>query len=298
MHYGQYIRAALLLSTSFTIHRPCTPTPCISVPHLPRALSWPHRTLLVSKKTSYQPEKARMPGSTATPHPRSIPSFPKPHYRRVPQAPRPDIHVFLPPPPYTESTSFLAVPNNTPATTPPLPPLSSSSSSDDSVALSTPNGVGLHAQSRSGLVGLGFEGLEKGRGGVFDGLGRLSDGFRLSDSSSSQDSSHRSSDPPRTQIQSKAASTRPKKRHDVFFPCPHHSRSLSPVSFLAQALPNTAMLQFRIRRRVEAGSPTPAPDMKFDPSRSTVSTELKRAAGMERRVSLSRYGSGRVAWRV
>ncbi|KAG0698930.1 hypothetical protein DFH29DRAFT_1002390 [Suillus ampliporus] len=234
--------------------------------------------------------KARMPGSKATSHP--ISSLPKPHYRRIPRAPRPDVHAFLPPPPYTESTestSFLAVPNNTPATTPPLPPLSSSSSSDDSVTLSTPNGVGLHAQSRSGLIGLGFEGLEKGGGGVFDGLGRLSDGFRLSDSSSEN-----SSDPPRTQVRSRAVAARPKKRHDVFFPCPHHSRSLSPVSFLARALPNTAMLQLRIRRRVEAGSPTP----DSDPSRSTVSTELKRAAGMERRASLSRYGSGRVAWRV
>ncbi|KAG2132088.1 hypothetical protein DEU56DRAFT_757429 [Suillus clintonianus] len=223
--------------------------------------------------------KARMPGSKATSKP-NIPSLPKPHYRRTPKAPRPDVHAFLPPPPY--SASFLAVPNNTPATTPPLPPLSSSSSSDDSVTLSTPNAfAGVSSHGRSGLVGLGFEGLEKGGGGTFDGLGRLSDGFRLSDSS------------PPNQVRSKAVRTQPKKRHDVFFPCPHHSRSLSPVSFLARALPNTAMMQFRIHRRNDAGSPTP--DMKIDPSRSTVSTELKRAAGMERRASLSRCE--RVGWR-
>ncbi|KAG1817641.1 uncharacterized protein BJ212DRAFT_1299170 [Suillus subaureus] len=224
--------------------------------------------------------KARMPGSKATPRLRTskthIPLLPKPHYRRIPKAPRPDVHVFLPPPPYSESTSFLAVPNNTPATTPPLPPLSSSSSSDDSVTLRTPN---IFSGGRSGLVGLGFEGLEKGGGGVFDGLGRLSDGFRLSESLSGEEKS--------SKVLSKAV-VRPKKKHDVFFPCPHHSRSLSPVSFLAQALPNTAMMQFRIHRRNDSGSPTP--HMKNDPSRGTVSTELKRAAGIERRASLSRCG--------
>ncbi|KAG1741277.1 hypothetical protein EDB19DRAFT_718139 [Suillus lakei] len=226
--------------------------------------------------------KAHMPGSKATPRLRTsktnVPLLPKPHYRRVPKAPRPDVHAFLPPPPYSESTSFLAVPNNTPATTPPLPPLSSSSSSDDSVTLSTPNAF---SGGRSGLVGLGFEGLEKGGGGVFDGLGRLSDGFRLSESTPGEENAR-----------SKTIA-RPQKRHDVFFPCPYHSRSLSPVSFLARALPNTAMMQFRIHRRNDTGSPTP--HMKNDPSRSTVSTELKRAAGMERRASLSR--SGRVGWR-
>lgn len=229
--------------------------------------------------------KARMPGSKATPRLRTsktnIPLLPRPHNRRIPNAPRPDVHVFLPPPPYSESTSFLAVPNNTPATTPPLPPLSSSSSLDDSVALSTPN---VFSGGRSGLVGLGLEGLEIGGGEVFDGLGRLSDGFRLSESSSGQENS--------SQVQSTAIA-RPKKRHDVFFPCPHHSRSLSPVSFLARALPDTAMMQFRIHRRNDIGSPTP--HMKNDPSRSTVSTELKRAAGIERRVSLSRCG--RIEWR-
>ncbi|KAG1768858.1 hypothetical protein EDD22DRAFT_871223 [Suillus occidentalis] len=229
--------------------------------------------------------KARMPGSKATPRlctsKTNIPLLPRPHYRHIPKAPRPDVHVFLPPPPYSESTSFLAVPNNTPATTPPLPPLSSGSSSDDSITLSTPN---VFSGSRSGLVGLGFEGLEKGEGGVFDGLGRLSDGFRLSEPLSDQEEfSHVRSN----------ATVRPKKRHDVFFPCPHHSRSLSPVSFLARALPNTAMMQFRIHRRNDIGSPTP--HMKNDPSRSTVSTELKRAAGIERRASLSRCGS--IGWR-
>ncbi|KAG2336800.1 hypothetical protein BDR05DRAFT_970856 [Suillus weaverae] len=228
----------------------------------------------------------RMPGSKATPRLRTskpnIPSPPKPHDRCIPKAPRPDVHVFLPPPPYSESTSFLAVPNNTPATTPPLPPLSSSSSSDDSVMLNTPN---VFVGGRSGLVGLGFEGLEKGGGGAFDGLGRLSDGFRLSESSPGEENP--------SQVRLKAV-VRPKKRHDVFFACPHHSRSLSPVSFLARALPNTAMMQFRIHRRNDGGSPTP--HMKNDPSRSTVSTELKRAAGIERRASLSRCGS-MVGWR-
>lgn len=229
--------------------------------------------------------KARMPGSKATPRLRTfktnIPLLPKPHYR-CPKAPRPDVYVFLPPPPYSESTSFLAVPNNTPTTSPPLPPLSSSSSSNDSVTLSTPN---VFSGGRPGLVGLGFEGLQKGRGGAFDGLGRFSDGFRLSEPSSDEENSN--------QVRSKAV-IRPKKRHDVFFVCPHHSRSLSPVSFLARALPNTAMMQFRIHRRNDSGSPTP--HMKNDPSRSTVSTELKRAAGIERRASLSRCGS-MVGWR-
>ncbi|KAG2038303.1 hypothetical protein BDR03DRAFT_955108 [Suillus americanus] len=233
--------------------------------------------------------KARMPGPKDTPclhiSNSNIPLLPKPHYRRIPKAPRPDVHVFLPPPPYSESTSFLAVPNNTPATTPPLPPLSSSSSSDDSVTLGTPN---VFPGGRSGLVGLGFEGLEKGGGGVFDGLGRLSDGFRSSESSSGEENS--------SQALSKAV-VRPKKRHDVFFPCPHHSRSLSPVSFLARALPNTAMMQFRIHRRNDSGSPTPHMKNINDPSRSTVSTELKRAAGIERRASLSRCGGGMVGWR-
>jgi hypothetical protein len=229
--------------------------------------------------------KARMPGSKATPRlctsKKNIPLLPRPHYRRIPKAPRPDVHVFLPPPPYSESTSFLAVPNNTPTTTPPLPPLSSGGSSDDSIMLSTPN---VFSDSRSGLVGLGFEGLEKGGGGVFDGHGSLSDGFRLSSSSSDQENS--------SHVRSKAI-VQPKKRHDVFFPCPHHSRSLSPVSFLARALPDTAMMQFRIHRRNDIGSPTP--HMNNDPSRSTVSTELKRAAGIERRASLSRCGS--IGWR-
>jgi hypothetical protein len=231
--------------------------------------------------------KARMPGLKDTPRLRTlksnIPLLPKPHYRCIPKTPRPDVHVFLPPPPYSESRSFLAVPNNTPATTPPLPPLSSSSSSDDSVTLNTPNAF---SGGRSGLVGLGFEGLEIGGGGVFDGHGRPSDGFRLSESSSGKEKS--------SQVRSKAV-IRPKKKHDVFFPCPHHSRSLSPVSFLARALPNTAMMQFRIHRRNDSGSPTP--HMKNDPSRSTVSTELKRASGIERRASLSRCGGSRVGWR-
>ncbi|KAG2134885.1 uncharacterized protein EDB93DRAFT_835713 [Suillus bovinus] len=228
--------------------------------------------------------KARMPGRKATPRLRTsktnIPLLPKPHYREIPKAPRPDVHVFLPPP-YSESTSFLTVPNNTPATTPPLPPLSSSSSSDDSVILSTPN---IFSGGRSGLVGLGLEGLEEGGGGVFNGLGRFSEGFRTSESSPGEERS--------SQVRSKEV-VRPKKRHDVFFPCQHHSRSLSPVSFLARALPNTALMQLRIHCRNDSGSPTP--HMKNDPSRSTVSTELKRSAGIERRASLSRCGGS--GWR-
>ncbi|KAG2093319.1 uncharacterized protein F5147DRAFT_721049 [Suillus discolor] len=224
--------------------------------------------------------KARRPEPKATPRLRTsnthIPLVPKPYHGHIPKAPRPDVHAFLPPP-YSQSASFLAVPNNTPASTPPPPPLSSSSSSDDSVMLSTPN---IFSGGRSGLVGLGFEGLEKGGGGAFDGLGRLSEGFRLSESSSGEEGS--------SQVRPKAV-VRPKKRHDVFFPCPHHSRSLSPVSFLARALPNTAVMQFRVHCRNDSGSPTPC--MKHDPSRSTVSTELKRAAGIERRASLRRCSS-------
>lgn len=241
-----------------------------------------------SKNTPYQPTFKT-----------DIPSSRQPngsHYTCIPPAPRPDIHAFLPPLPYTAKfTPFPVIPQTTPATTSPLTSLSSGSRSDDSTfcAPDVISGTSSYSQYLPG-AGLGFEGLEKGGGGVFDGLGWLSDGFRVSNSLSGEENLRRSSDLPCVcrKVRSQPVAE-PKKRDDVF--CPYHSTSLSPTSFLAWALPNTGKLAFYIHQRDDAGSPTMHRAMG-DPSRATVSTELKRMAGMERRAS---YDSERVglAWR-
>ncbi|OJA20386.1 hypothetical protein AZE42_06684 [Rhizopogon vesiculosus] len=163
----------------------------------------------------------RVPTSKDTPHPSTsgsktdVPSLAQPkesQYRSIPRAPKPDVHAFLPPPPYTpKSSSLIAVPNNTPATT---SAITSSSSSDNSVTLTTPNIISdVSLRSPSGpRVGLGFEGLEKGGGGVFDGLGRLSEGLWVSNSLSGEDNPCRSNGPP-SKVRSKPVEAQ--KRHDL-----------------------------------------------------------------------------------
>ena len=242
----------------------------------PASVTFPSISPLVSPKTSLLEEDILSGGRARMPKPKYCPGDPpsisktgipslhqpkKSHYVRSPRAPRPDVHAFLLPPPYTaKPTPFHAVPNNTPSTTPSLAPLGSSSntSSDDSSAtLITPDAFSdMCSRSRS-RVGLGLEGLEKGGGGVFNGLGRLSDGLRVSNSSCGEKNLRRSSYPPcasQGKVQSRPASAQPKKRHDVFFSHAQQSNTaLSPTSFPARA-PTT---EVQTHQGDDAESPTP-----------------------------------------
>ncbi|KAF8838661.1 hypothetical protein BDN67DRAFT_971211, partial [Paxillus ammoniavirescens] len=168
----------------------------------------------------------------------------------IPFAPIVDTHAF-PPPPYSarpdESSEFLPVPNNTPEASPPHDANSSWDKPTDGSrslrdgTIQSPGTFDVAGPSERGrirgrlsgsggqLVGLGFEGVERGDGGQFDGLGRLSGGIRASLSGTEDDAfgPADSSQELRQEMQKKLiehskrrrtrASEQPTKRHDVFY---------------------------------------------------------------------------------
>ncbi|KAH7921975.1 hypothetical protein BV22DRAFT_689347 [Leucogyrophana mollusca] len=272
-------------------------------------------------------------------HPRSRRTFLLP--APIPLAPVLDTYAFHPPPPYSadpefaeETDLYLSVPNNTPVGSP-LSSLTSatggSSTTNDSLASSVDISLGTPYLLRGGdraqttsrsslgsgstgtLVGLGLEGIEKMDGSQFDGLGRLSGGFRSSlgnrttgkepraTSDELENELHREmtlSVIARARRSRAKTIIQPRARYDVFFPPPAQSL---PPPFVEQSLPRADHVRLRRHRPVVA-TPTPASrgsrpcQLQRDLSRSTTSTELKRVANLERRASF--VGTkGRVTWR-
>lgn len=185
----------------------------------------------------------------------------------VPFAPLVDTHAFQPPPPYSvhadDSTEFLPVPHNTPEA-------------------SRPHGLVLSASTSSEHrpIGLGLGGVERGDGCRFDGLGRLSGGFRsVGTGDALREEVHRMLSEQRRRTRT---SERPTKRHDVFY-----------ASVEVQGCDQARRVPVTIRiRRKSVTSPTPS-----GLRRGTISSELKRAASLERRASLSETTST-AGWRV
>lgn len=153
-------------------------------------------------------------------------------------------------------------------------------------------------------MGLGLDGVERGDGKRFDGLGRLSGGFRASLDAADSDATQelckevrkmRQEDSKRRQVRK---SIQPKTHHDVFFPATTH-----PTGGRAQSHDAQEKMAQRLGRRRSVASPTPPHSsmrlhrcqLKRDISRSTTSTEIKRAANVERRASVSLQG--KVTWR-
>ncbi|KAF9224625.1 hypothetical protein BS17DRAFT_780173 [Gyrodon lividus] len=251
----------------------------------------------------------------------------------IPFAPIVDTHAFQAPPPYSArpdvSTGFLLVPCNTPEASPHAIMSGDIKSPRDkqtdgsgflhdgttqSAGALDISGLSERVQIRGRLsssggqvLGLGLEGVENGDGGHFDGLGRLSGGFRASmggtetDTSVSADSSQEL----REEMQkiliehSKRRRTRareqPKKRHDVFY-------ASVDVHECQKAPPRTVKI---VIRRQSVASPTPPTrtrnlpcQLTRDISRCTISSGLKRAASLERRASLIEGNVKGVGWRV
>ena len=183
----------------------------------------------------------------------------------IPFAPLVDTHAFQPPPPYSvhadDSAEFLPVPHNTPETTVAEHRLVLSASTSDARP-----------------IGLGLEGVEKGDGGLFDGLGRLSGGFRAGGTSDALREQVQRMLTEHSRRRRTRASEQPAKYHDVFY-----------GDKVANRVP-ARTVKPRIRRK-SAASPTPGARWE-GVRRSTISSELKRAASLERRASLGN------TWRV
>ncbi|OAX38329.1 hypothetical protein K503DRAFT_165978 [Rhizopogon vinicolor AM-OR11-026] len=221
----------------------------------------------------------RIPTSKDTPHPSTsgsktdVPSLARPkesQYTYIPRAPKPDVHAFLPPPPYTpKSSPLIAVPNNTPATTSAITPPSNSSCSDNSAMLTTPNVISdMSSRSPSRpRVGLGFEGLEKGGSGVFDGLEGSAKGFGCQIPCQAKTTRTDRTVPPGL-APAKFGPNRLRHRKGTIFP--YHSAvssntvtSPSPMYFV----PRTGTVRLEIYQCDDAQS------RKYDPSK--VPTQLK-----------------------
>ncbi|KAH0839392.1 hypothetical protein J3R83DRAFT_106 [Lanmaoa asiatica] len=214
-----------------------------------------------------------------------VPNKPKPRTHRrtfftvapVPFAPLVDTHAFQPPPPYSahpdDSAEFLPVPHNTPEV------------AEHSLVFSA------STDSHARPVGLGLEGVEKCDGGRFDGLGRLSGGFKGSGGTSDglREQVHRMLTE-HSQRRRTRASEQPTKRHDVFYA----SVSVQACDKVTSSVP-ARTVKIRIRRK-SAASPTPGPRKWEGVRRGTISSELKRAASMERRASQSEMTNA--TWRV
>ena len=194
----------------------------------------------------------------------------------VPFAPLVDAHAFQPPPPYSahpdDSDEFLPVPHNTPET----------SSAGHSVVLSA-------ATARP--IGLGLEGIENDDGGRFDGLGRLSGGFRTGGTNDALREQIRRMLIEHARRRRTRASEQPMRRHDVFYA----SVEVQTCDKAVSCVP-TKKVKIRIRRK-SAASPTPGPRTWEGVRRGTISSELKRAASLERRASLSGTTNA-TPWRV
>lgn len=187
----------------------------------------------------------------------------------IPFAPLVDTHMFQPPPPYSvhadDSRACLRVPHNTPEVSPRSRVVSAS------------------ASSHVGPVGLGLEGVERGDGCRFDGLGRLSGGFRGTHDALREEVRRMLS----AQRRRAQAGERPAKRHDVFY---------AAVEVPACERVRSSVPKVRMRRK-SAASPTPAVRRWEGVRRGTISSELKRAASVERRASLGEAAGG-TGWRV
>lgn len=190
----------------------------------------------------------------------------------IPFAPLVDTHAFQPPPPYSahpdESAEFLLVPHNTP---------------EESARTVVEHSLDFSTGGYVRPIGLGLEGVEKGDGERFDGLGRLSGGFRACGTSDAlREQVHRMLTE-RSQRRRTRASEQPTTRHDVFY---------ASVEVQGTSSVPARTVQIRVRRK-SAASPTPTWE---GVRRGTISSELKRAASMERRVSLCETTN--TAWRV
>ncbi|KAG6375306.1 hypothetical protein JVT61DRAFT_3531 [Boletus reticuloceps] len=199
----------------------------------------------------------------------------------IPFAPLVDTYAFQPPPPYSAhpdhsaDSEFLPVPHNTPE-------ISATTVVEHSVVLSASTASYAHP------IGLGLDGVEKGDGGRFDGLGRLSGGFRAEGTNDALREQVQRMLIERSRRRRTRASEQPTMRHDVFY-----------ASVEVQACENVmngVPVKIRIRRK-SAASPTPGPRGWEGVRRATVSSELKRAASLDRRASLSE-AAHMTAWRV
>jgi len=207
---------------------------------------------------------------------------PKARHRRafpsvapIPFAPLVDTHAFQPPPPYSahpaDSAEFLPVPHNTPEASAPTV-------AEQSLVLSV--------STRSHPIGLGLEGVERGDGGRFDGLGRLSGGFRAGGTGDALREQVQRMLTEHSRRRRTRASEQPTKCHDVFY-----------ASVEVQTASNVPARRVKIRiRRKSAASPTPGAGKWESVRRGTISSDLKRAASLERRASLGETSG--MAWRV
>jgi hypothetical protein len=190
----------------------------------------------------------------------------------IPFAPLVDTHAFQPPPPYSvhadDSAECLRVPHNTPEAT----------VAEHRLVLSA------STSSDARLIGLGLEGVERGDGGLFDGLGRLSGGFRAGGTSDALREQVQRMLTEHSRRRRTRASEQPTKRHDVFY---------ASVEVQAASRVPARTVKIRIRRK-SAASPTPGPRRWEGVRRSTISSELKRAASLERRASLGEMATWRV----
>lgn len=219
-----------------------------------------------------------------------VPNKPKTRTRRrflnvapVPFAPLVDTHAFQPPPPYSahpdDSTNFLPVPHNTPETS------ASTTVVEQSLVLNA------STASYARPIGLGLEGVERGDGGRFDGLGRLSGGFRAGGTSDALREQVQQMLTEHSRRRRTRASEQPMKRHDVFYA----SIEVQACDKVVSSVPTTTV-KIRIRKKSVA-SPTPVSRKWEGVRRGTISSELKRTASLERRASLSET-TNTGPWRV
>ncbi|KAF8548508.1 hypothetical protein OG21DRAFT_1516221 [Imleria badia] len=198
----------------------------------------------------------------------------------IPFAPLVDTHAFQPPPPYSahpaESAEFLPVPHNTPEPT-----------LCHSLVLST------STCTYTRPMGLGLDGVENSDGGRFDGLGRLSGGFRATLGGGGTSDLREQVQRMLTEHSRRRrtrASEQPTTHHDVFYA----AVEVQACDKVASSVPKRTV-KIRIRRK-SAASPTPGPRQWEGVRRGTISSELKRAASLERRASLGE--STNATWRV
>ncbi|KAG9308720.1 hypothetical protein JVU11DRAFT_11503 [Chiua virens] len=197
-----------------------------------------------------------------------VPNKPRVRNRRpflavapIPFAPLVDTHAFPPPPPYSaHPDTFLRVPHNSPEQT----------VVEHDVVVNA-------AISRNRPVGLGLEGVERGDGNPFDGLGRLGGGFRETTIEALREEMHR-------RVERRRIRTReqPTKCQDVFY---------ASVDVTCEQVVNSMPAVKILVRRKSVASPTPFDRVR----RGTISTELKRAASLERRATLS---GSKMVWRA
>ncbi|KAI9464887.1 hypothetical protein HD554DRAFT_2120357 [Boletus coccyginus] len=207
---------------------------------------------------------------------------PKTRHRRaflsvapIPFAPLVDTHAFQPPPPpYSahpdDPAEFLPVPHNTP----------------EASAPTVGQRLVLGASTGGHGIGLGLEGVERGDGGRFDGLGRLSGGFRAGGAGDGVREQVQQMLTEHSRRRRTRASEQPTTCHDVFY---------ASVEVQTAGRVPARTVKMRVRRK-SAASPTPGGRRWASVRRGTISSDLKRAASLERRASLGETGT--MTWRV